>query len=605
MFDTFSQVWVADFEFESPCSGPPRPVCLVAKELRSGHRMRLFRDNLAGLKEAPLLSGENNIFVAYGAAAEMSCFLELGWTIPENVLDLYAEFRLLLNGTRPRDGFGLLGALEHFGIKHMPTVEKDLMRSLALRGGPWTDEEQEMLLDYCQSDVDTTSELLHRMLPAIDLPRALLRGRYTKAVARMERCGIPLDVATLNDLRDRWPRIQDQLIRDADEEFSIYDGRRFDQERFQAWLQRNHIAWPTYQRAGSSPKTCLKLDKGTFKAVAARYPEVERLRQLRSLLSQLGTLQLDLGVDGRSRASLKAFASKTGRNQPSTAKFLFGLSKWSRQLIRPRTGYSVAYIDWEQQEFGIAAALSHDPAMLAAYESGDPYLAFAKQAGAAPPDANKESHAEIRELYKQCVLAVQYLMGPNAFAFRIASTEDRALELLEMHRRTFRRFWAWSDAAVNYAYLNGGLHTAFGWRLKVTGDTSDRTVRNFPMQGNGAEMMRLACCIATERGISVCCPVHDALLIEAPTDQIADAVAITRAAMAEASDIVLGGFVLRTEEPKPFAAGECFPTKQGRELWQMLLRHLHDGQQPEVPGVLPGGCGLVQDTAPDGNSCQI
>ena len=36
------------------------------------------------------------------------------------------------------------------------------------------------------------------------------------------------------------------------------------------------------------------------------------------------------------------------------------------------------------------------------------------------------------------------------------------------------------------------------------------------MQANGAEMLRLACCLATERGIEVCAPVHDAVLICAP-----------------------------------------------------------------------------------------
>jgi hypothetical protein len=35
------------------------------------------------------------------------------------------------------------------------------------------------------------------------------------------------------------------------------------------------------------------------------------------------------------------------------------------------------------------------------------------------------------------------------------------------------------------------------------------------MQANGAGMMRLACCEATEKGIGVCRPGHDALVIEA------------------------------------------------------------------------------------------
>ena len=45
---------------------------------------------------------------------------------------------------------------------------------------------------------------------------------------------------------------------------------------------------------------------------------------------------------------------------------------------------AVAYVDREQQEFAIAASLSGDAAMQAAYLTGDPYLAFAKQAGAVP-----------------------------------------------------------------------------------------------------------------------------------------------------------------------------------------------------------------------------
>ena len=67
------------------------------------------------------------------------------------------------------------------------------------------------------------------------------------------------------------------------------------------------------------------------------------------------------------------------------------------------------------------------------------------------------------------------------------------------------------------------------------------------MQANGAEMLRLACCLATERGVDVCAPVHDALLVEGGADEIDDVVAATRAAMAEASRVVLGGLEVATD----------------------------------------------------------
>ena len=43
---------------------------------------------------------------------------------------------------------------------------------------------------------------------------------------------------------------------------------------------------------------------------------------------------------------------------------------------------------------------------------------------------------------------------------------------------------------------------------------------NFPMQANGAEMMRLAAIAATEAGIEVRAPVHDAFLIAAPLHRL-------------------------------------------------------------------------------------
>lgn len=87
--------------------------------------------------------------------------------------------------------------------------------------------------------------------------------------------------------------------------------------------------------------------------------------------------------------------------------------------------------------------------------------------------------------------------------------------------------------------LRGELHTVFGWRVRTGPDVNPRMLANFPMQANGAEMLRLACIFASERGIAVCAPVHDAILIEAPAWQIDDAVRETQRAMSDASAAAL------------------------------------------------------------------
>jgi hypothetical protein len=296
------------------------------------------------------------------------------------------------------------------------------------------------------------------------------------------------------------------------------------------------------------------------------YPSV----QISGASSRLNDLAV--GSDGRNRTILSAFRSGTGRNQPSNAKFIFGPSVWLRGLIKPPPGYGVVYCDWSQQEFGIAAALSGDVAMQTAYRSGDPYLAFAKQAGAVPADATKKTHGPTRELYKQCVLAVQYGMEAQSLALRIGQPIVVARNLLRSHRETYRRFWQWSDAVEAHAMQYNSLHTVLGWHGRIGTDCNPRSLRNFPMQANGAEMLRLACCLATERGIEVCAPVHDAVLICASLDQLDADVVAMRAAMAEASQVVLDGFELGTDAhitryPDRFRD----PGGRGDVMWQQVM----------------------------------
>ena len=59
---------------------------------------------------------------------------------------------------------------------------------------------------------------------------------------------------------------------------------------------------------------------------------------------------------------------------------------------------------------------------------------------------------------------------------------------------------------MDIALLRGYMSMYFGWRLNVTNNTRPAGLRNFPMQAHGAEMLRIACCLATERGVRVCAP---------------------------------------------------------------------------------------------------
>jgi DNA polymerase-1 len=558
----FREVWAADFEFVAHPGERPVPVCMVAIEQRSGRTIRLWRDQFGPAPPFPIDAGA--LFVAYYASAELGCFRALGWPMPARILDLFCEFRDRTNGLSTPDGAGLIGALTYFGLDVIGAAEKDRMRALVMGGGPWSEAERAEILDYCQSDVAALLRLLDAMPPQIDMQRALLRGRSMAANACMEHNGVPIDEQALEKLREHWIGIQDDLIIEIDKDFGAFEGRTFKRARWGQYLIKKGIPWPLLESGQ------LDLSDKTFREQARAHPSISPMRELRSALSDLRLNDLAVGSDGRNRTILSAFRSKTGRNQPSNAKYIFGPSVWLRGLIKPPPGHGVAYVDWAQQEFGIAAALSGDTAMREAYLSGDPYLAFAKQAGAVPEDGTRETHAETREQFKFCALGVLYGLEADGLAQRIGQPPIVARALLRAHREAFRVFWTWSDAALDTAMLTGSLHTVFGWHVHVGENVNPRSLRNFPMQANGAEMLRIACCLATERGIEVCAPVHDAVLICAPLDRLDEDVAAMRACMAEASRIVLDGFELRTD-----ASITRYPNRytdpRGKVMWDRVM----------------------------------
>jgi hypothetical protein len=353
---------------------------MVAREILSGelHRVWLWDEPPS---ECPIDFAES-LYVAYAASAEISCHLQLGWDIPPCIVDLYAEYCAEKAGLLPQKK-GLLEALSSHGITGIAAGEKRDMRELCIGGGLYTEIKRREILDYCQSDVDATAELFLKMWHRVSshFPAALWRGEYAKAVAMIEAIGIPLDVAKLDNLRSAWPKIRSQMISTVDAKYGVFDGETFKRDRFADWIKKEGIDWPLLE-SGS-----LDLKERTFSDMSKLEPRVHALHELRKNLSGLRLQGLRIGVDNRNHFAVMPYRSKTGRNQPKGKDFIFSGVKWLRHLIQPEPGMALAYIDWSGQEFGIAAYLSGDVNMMAAYESGDPHLYFAKLAGLVPQDA--------------------------------------------------------------------------------------------------------------------------------------------------------------------------------------------------------------------------
>jgi DNA polymerase I len=499
---------------------------------------------------------------------------------------LSALFRCVVNGRAVPQGKGLLGALAYYGIPSVDAVYKEKIRKLIMRGWPFTPEEQAEILKYVMTDVDPLFELFSRLMaePEFDLGVALHHGESVAASARMEHRGVPIDMGIFPQLTDKraWSYVRDAMVPAIDAQYGVYTRDtagdwHFNLELFAAYLKREGITWPLTEKGNLSTK------RKTFEDMSKGHPQLENLRQLRHARDKMRKIKLAVGSDGRNRTVLWAFKAKTSRTQPKASQWIFSPAVWLRSLIKPGPGRAVAYVDWSSMEFMIAASLSGDPVMLEFYRGGDPYLSFCKRVGKAPTTANKRTHGPLRERYKPGLLSIQYGVQSETLAGRLGISTFDAHEMLAQHHELFAVYWQWAADWLAHALDTGVMWTPMGWfcRTGIT-EFNERSLINFPVQGTGADILRIACVWATRYGLELCAPVHDAILIEAPLDRIEADVALLQEIMRRASRAVLtppGSAVceLRTDA-KIIRYPDRYTDPRGDEIWARVLELLAEYQ---------------------------
>ena len=133
-------------------------------------------------------------------------------------------------------------------------------------------------------------------------------------------------------------------------------------------------------------------------------------------------------------------------------------------------------------------------------------------------------------------------------------------------------FGRWSQRVIDTGLLRGEITTLCGWRAGVVEGTKVTTLKNFPAQAHGAAMLRAACSLIVEDGIRLCAPIHDAVMVEAPADEIDAVVARTQRHMDRASRELLGGFEVGTDAQIVRYPGR-YMEDRGRKIWDRMMAY--------------------------------
>ncbi|WP_170266507.1 DNA polymerase [Brevifollis gellanilyticus] len=483
--------------------------------------------------------GTNDLVVVYAGEAVGQCLLELEWPLPAQCLDLLSLFRRSSNHFGARTGRRLVDALSFFQLDGWTAVEREEVKALVHHGPPFTGSEIKQLLASCHAHVEALRRLLPLLLKDITLHHALLMGRYTMgALSAIERAGVPVDSLQVKQLVVAKDRVIRDLTIDVNQQYGVYDNGRLIEVRLASYLARQGISWP--RSVGGT----LDMKDDTWKAMAVAYPILSPLHECRKTIAALRCWSPSIGVDGRVRTALMPFAARTGRNLPSTSKYPYAWPRWMRALIRPPTGRALITIDYDQQEFCVAAALSKDEVMMSAYSSGDPYLQMALSARAISVGTTPHERSRIRELYKTVSIGMLYDITEHGLAFQVGG-KAHARDLIASHRTLYPSYHRWHADQLDRLLLGGALTTPFGWTISrgpvADDDLNPRSVGNWPIQSAAGDILRIALISLVENGHNIVAAAHDAAIVECDLDEVEAVKACASQIMVEASEVVLGG----------------------------------------------------------------
>ena len=550
-----------EFQFDVSMSYPQRVLCFVYKDETTNNVIKdwVLDDQVVH----PKFDFEKTLFVCFKAEAEVGCFLKTLQGRPPFIFDCWTEYsKFYKNRRRCR----LIDAAAAYGSPcNMTQEEKDEERNIIVLRDTWTSAESTRIMNYCEQDVLMTEQVFKGLMNDFEefkkdskrifgeeltneilLDQALARGQAVACVAKAQCNGMPVDNHKLVLFNTYWNDAKEGVIENFNKQLDLWEDGKFSNKKFSNLIYKLNLQdeWPkTPQGKFKTKEEVLDLFKEDFK-------EIKLLSRVFNLLNRAKLAEFNVSGDGRLRppGGFKMFGTHTGRCAPSS-KWIFGSSKWARNFLKPMPGHALVYLDYKSEEPFIAAHLADDGALKDAYDTGDVYLATAKTAKTIGHNADPKDQAtkDVRKVYKVLCLAIFYAMGLRSVHKKLSKFDFTYSTAAGIHRKFKELYFKTFEYLENFktnASAIGSIHTSCGWsRFFDNQNINPRSIQNWSIQAESAEVLRNALIRLTDSHIKVCAMVHDAFLIEAPIPELEDHIRTAKQCMIDAARFIVGGTI--------------------------------------------------------------
>jgi hypothetical protein len=304
---------------------------------------------------------------------------------------------------------------------------------------------------------------------------------------------------------------------------------RIVQERLNKVLPRHvYNLWP------KNTKGELSTERSVL--VGLDNPYAKHLLALKELVSGKILFEIEVDDAGRHRSWPNPFGTATGREKPCGWSYVY-LPKVYRSIIQPKQGYAIATIDFQQQEPAILACFANDTAAMDVYTKGDLYQHCIEDG----PWASLS-----REQVKEVIISYIYGATPHALLRRFNIPTSATSPCLKYLKEIFSIQTKWLNNYAHDAYQSGSV-SCLDWHMQVSPQTRITSLKNWPIQATGADILRRSCLSLAAAKIPVVGAIHDSIIVEVPITNYAATFDFVGKIMADASAEVLGGFRLKTK----------------------------------------------------------
>jgi DNA polymerase I len=383
---------------------------------------------------------------------------------------------------------------------------------------------------------------VERVYKEIDLPLA-------PVLYRMEQAGVRIDTTALGkfseQLTSEISRVGERIFELAGRRFNINSPKQLGEVLF------THLQLPAPPSRGKTKAVSTAQD--VLEALAEKH-DVPRLvleyRHLSKLKSNyVDALPLLADAGSRVHTTFQSAATATGRlssinpnlqNIPVRTE----LGREIRAAFTASPGTQLLSADYSQIELRLLAHFSGDPLLVRAYaENQDIHTLTASEVfGVAAETMDKET----RNRAKAVNFGIVYGISAFGLAAQLGIPQAEARAYIDRYFARYVGVKAFIEKTLEQTRREGSVRTMFG-RLRPIPDIesrnpnqrgfAERTAINTPLQGTGADLIKLAM-IAIDRELAgrklktrMVLQVHDELLFEVPLDETAEIEALVRKEM--------------------------------------------------------------------------